>query len=73
MTPKDSKYLLQLGLKLEKLYRSKFESQNQFSEKAGVDNRTIRRIVRGECDPRLTTLKKISDALEISISELIGD
>lgn len=44
--------------------------QRELAEKAGVPVRTIGRIERGEVDVRLGTLKKIADALELTVRDL---
>ena len=47
-------------------------SQAKLAEKAKVDQRTISLLERGESQPTLPTLYRLSAALEISLKELIG-
>lgn len=52
-------------------YRSEFKlSQSELASKAGLSADTIYHIERGERNPLLSTIKKISRALGISIDEL---
>lgn len=73
MTSKEQKRLNKLGKRIEELYIKKHGSLNQFSIVSEVDNRSLRRIIRGEVNPRLNTLIKISDSLDLTISELLKD
>ena len=45
--------------------------QRELADKAGVPIRTIGRIERGEVDVRLGTLKKIADALRLSVRDFL--
>ena len=71
MDKSESKYLLKLGQKIEAAYREKYPNLSAFSEEVGCDNRTIRRIVRGEQNVTILLLKKIAKALKIPVQELI--
>lgn len=73
MGVKDKKALFKLGQKIEKLYREQHGSLNQFSIISGVENRTLRRIIRGEVNPRLITLMKIANGLNMHVSVLLED
>ena len=66
---KDKNFLKLLALKIKKLRLSKGLKQYDF----GVDERTIRRIekIEDNFNPSYLTLIKISETLEISISELL--
>ena len=45
--------------------------QRELADSAGAPVRTIGRIERGEVDVRLGTLKKIADALGVSLRDLV--
>jgi transcriptional regulator with XRE-family HTH domain len=47
-------------------------SEFQVGKAAGLSNGHLGRIERGELDPSLSTQRRIADALEISLAELIG-
>lgn len=70
----DDKFLLELGKKIEKLYldHEDFKTQADFSGKVGVDVRTIRRIIKGQQNPTILVLKKISKALGINLQDLFN-
>ena len=53
----------QCGQKIRLLREGQQLLQRELAEKAGLPERTIGRIERGEVDVRLGTLKKIADAL----------
>lgn len=47
-------------------------TQKQLGKACGIDEANIRKYETGRQNPKLETLKKIADALEIPISDLIG-
>ena len=67
----DDKFLQKLGKRIDKLVTERFDNQTEFSIAAGVDPRTLRRIVRTEQNPTILVLRKIARALNISLSELV--
>ena len=71
MEKEEKEYLYQLGKKIENLYRGKELSQNQFAQMVGCDNRTIRRIIRGEQNMSILLIKRISNSLDIELNELL--
>ena len=60
-----------LGENLRKLRLKKGLSQGDLSKSLGVDRAYISNIENGRMNPTLSTLEKISVALEISSSELL--
>jgi DNA-binding XRE family transcriptional regulator len=68
----EKEYLYQLGRKIERLYREKFSSQNVFAKAVDCDNRTIRRIIRGEQNISIILAIKISKALNIKLTDLLN-
>lgn len=64
---------IKLGHKI-KYERSKAKiSQLDLSLKTGLTTRTISRIECGTIDPKLSTLLKISDALNITINDILSN
>ncbi|MED4284908.1 helix-turn-helix transcriptional regulator [Priestia megaterium] len=61
------------GLLLRKRRREKKFSQQCLADKAGLDRTYISLIERGGRSPTLTTLYKLSNALECETSELIRE
>lgn len=59
-------------------YKIKFErvrhqfSQLELSLKTGLTTRTLSRIECGTIDPKLSTLMKIAEALDLDITELLN-
>lgn len=72
MSPDEKKYLYVLGRKIEKLYSEQYPSQNAFAKAVGCDNRTIRRVIRGEQNISLLLLRRIADNLNMSVIDLLG-
>lgn len=64
-------FLLKLGQEIEKRYKDKFNSKLEFSYACDVDERTIRRLFIGKQNVSILILKKICDALEIKISDVL--
>ena len=62
---------IQCGQKIRQTREKQDLLQRELADRAGVPVRTIGRIERGEVDVRLGTLKKIADALGLSINELV--
>ncbi len=48
-------------------------SQRQLEDISGVHHVSIARIEMGQLDPRLSTVRKLAKALNVTISELVGD
>jgi transcriptional regulator with XRE-family HTH domain len=67
----DDKFLLVLGKKIESLANEKFATQIEFSTVSDIDSRTLRRIIKAQQNPTILMLRKISNALEISLDELV--
>ena len=63
--------LLQLGQKIRYERMRKGLSQEDLKEKSMVSRRTISEIERGNADIRYTNLLQISNALDMTISELL--
>lgn len=63
--------LLQLGQKIRYERLRKGLSQEDLEEKSMVSRRTISEIERGNADIRYTNLLQISNALEMTISQLL--
>ena len=45
----------------------------QFGSTGGVTTATVARIERDEKEPRMTTLRKLADGLEVDPAELVGE
>jgi transcriptional regulator with XRE-family HTH domain len=48
-------------------------TQAKLAERAGVTTATVARIERDEIEPRMTTLGKLAQALEVDPAELVGE
>lgn len=64
-------FLLKLGKEIENRYKLKFVSKLEFSFACDVDEKTIRRLLQGKQNISIILLKKICDALDIKLSELM--
>lgn len=59
--------------RIKDLMESRNLGQNEIARRSGVPQPTIKRIIDGESrDPRLSNLVKISQALNVSLAELLG-
>ena len=63
---------LKLGYKIKYQRGRKGISQLELALKTGLTTRTISRIECGTIDPKYSTLVRISEALEIDITELLN-
>jgi len=60
-------------LKLEEIRHRQGMSLRQLSLEAGIALSTLQRVETSVFDPRLSTLRELSKALNVSIAELIGE
>ena len=62
------------GAKLKSLRERRFLRREELAEKVGSHRDHIGRLERGEVEnPRMTTIRKLADALEIEPAELIKE
>jgi transcriptional regulator with XRE-family HTH domain len=67
------KILANFGNKVRDLRKERDLSQEKFADECGLHRTYIGGVERGERNPTLTTLKRIADALHISLDELLKD
>jgi transcriptional regulator with XRE-family HTH domain len=60
-----------IGKKIATIRKQKGLTQEEVSELAKINLRTLQRIEKGETDPRGNSLKGICDALQINIEDII--
>jgi transcriptional regulator with XRE-family HTH domain len=65
-------YKLEIGTKLNKLRKQRLLTQTQLAEIVGVSQKQISLIERNEIEPRISTVRKIADALNVSREDLIS-
>lgn len=71
MNTKESKYFQKLGAKIKRLREEKSIDQKSFAFDCEIGRTQLYMIENGKTNPRLLTLMKIADGLEISIQELV--
>ncbi len=64
--------MVHIGKSLKMQRTLKALTQAQLAEQAGVTTATVARIERDEIEPRMTTLRKLADALDVEPAELVG-
>ncbi len=64
--------MVHIGKSLKMQRTLKALTQAQLAEQAGVTTATVARIERDEIEPRMTTLRKLADALGVEPAELVG-
>ncbi len=64
---------MNIGSKLKKLRKEKALTLHQISQMTGVAKATLSRIENGKVGGNFTTLKKIADALHVSLDELMAN
>jgi transcriptional regulator with XRE-family HTH domain len=62
-----------VGENLKRLRTLNALTQAQLAERAGITTAAVARIERDENEPRMTTLRKLADALGVEPRELIED
>jgi DNA-binding XRE family transcriptional regulator len=68
---KEEKYLKKLGLKIKNLRESKSIDQKAFAFDCEIARTQLYMIENGKTNPRITTLIKIANTLEITLSDLL--
>jgi transcriptional regulator with XRE-family HTH domain len=68
---KEEKYFKKLGAKIKQLREEKEIDQKSFAFDCEIGRTQLYMIEKGRTNPRLLTLMKIADGLEISIDELL--
>lgn len=61
-----------VGDKLKQIRTRRALTQEQVAERANITTAAVARIERNEAEPRMTTLRKLAQALEVDPAELIG-
>ncbi len=65
--------MVHIGRRLKRQRTLKALTQAQLADRAGVTTATVARIERDEIEPRMPTLRKLADALEVEPAELVED
>lgn len=64
---------MDFGKKVKEIRKSKGLSQRELGEKMGITQQTIAQYERAIEQPKLTTVRKLAEALEVPIGELVTD
>jgi len=67
----DKDFLIKLGNAIAKKAKVKFKSNVEFANVCNINESSIRRILRGEQNISMKVLKRICEALEIKVSDLL--
>ena len=65
--------MVHIGEKLRKQRTRRALTQAELAERSGVTTATVARLEREEIEPRMTTLRKLADALGVDPAELVGE
>ena len=65
-------YCIELGLRIRTYRKSKKITIEEIAYKAGIDAQNLRKYELGKQEMRISMLKRIADAFEISVSELVN-
>lgn len=68
--PKETKYLKAFGKRIAEIRRKRGLTQEQLAELADMTTLSLSYIEQGRRWPRLVTLHKLADRLNVSISDL---
>ena len=70
---KEKDILVKIGDYIGKKAKAKFKSNVEFANVSNVSEVTIRRILQGEQNISIKVLKRICEALEIKMSDLLKE
>lgn len=65
--------VIQVGIKIKEIIEKKKLKQREVAHDAGLDVENLRKYMKGTQEMKISTLVRISDALNISASELLDD
>lgn len=65
--------MVHIGERLKKQRTMRALTQAELAERAGVTTATVARIERDEIEPRMTTLRKLAQGLDVEPAELVGE
>ncbi len=65
--------MVHIGERLRKQRTRRALTQAELAERSSVTTATVARIERDEIEPRMTTLRKLADALGVDPAELVGN
>ena len=71
MNFRDKKFLIDLGLRIKEIRKSKKLSQEDLAYEQNISLSQIARIETGKLNPTICTLKKIADGLSVDVFELL--
>lgn len=69
---RDDEYLQKIGKRLTDIRYNKNLSQEALAELTGLDARQIGRIERAETNSTVSMIKKIADALNIEVGDILN-
>jgi len=69
----DTEFLLKLGAKIRTIRKAKKISQIQLAANCNFDKASMSRLEAGHTNPTLRTLQKISNSLEVQLSEFFKE
>ena len=72
MNTKDTKALEHLGQRIRAARLSKGFAQERLAEFAGIDRSFVSRLERGKVNPTFLTLRKLANALDVELSQLVN-
>lgn len=62
-----------IGENIKRIRKEKGLTQKALGDKCGLADSAIRRYELGGANPKIITLRRIADGLEVSLSDLVGD
>ena len=68
----DRQYLIDLGIRIAKLRQAKGVDQKQFAFECGISRTQLYMIETGKTNPRVLTLDRIAEGLDMRLSELLN-
>lgn len=63
---------MSVGEQIRKYRRERNFTQAELASMLGIDKQNISRYESGKAEPRKSTLQKLSEALEVSVEQLLG-
>lgn len=70
---RDDKFLLKLGSRIKSIRKAQNVAQVTLASRCGIEKASMSRMEAGKSNPTILTLKKVSGALGVPMSELFKD
>jgi transcriptional regulator with XRE-family HTH domain len=71
LPPEEKQFLVSLGRRIRELRKSKALSQQEAADLCNAEKANLSRIESGKTNPTVLTIRKLAEALQVSLTEIM--